>query len=118
MARRTAEEALSKKAGNVVILCLRDLSPMTDYFVICDGSSDIHVRAIADHICEVLKERGVTPWHVEGREHAHWILIDYIDVVVHVFLEEPRLFYGLERLWGDAPTEVISAEIEEVGGEG
>ena len=98
-----AEAALDRKANNVVILDLRGLSSVTDYFVICSGNSDTHVEGIANIIEEKLDERNVKLWHREGGRRASWILLDYIDVIVHVFTEHDRELYSLERLWGDAP---------------
>lgn len=88
----------NKKGEEIVIFDLRDISPLTDYFVIANGLSDIHIKTIADYLLE--HER---PDHVEGLEAATWVLLDFIDVIVHLFLKETREFYGLERLWGDAP---------------
>jgi len=85
-----------------VVLDLRGLSDVTDTFVICHGTSDRQVQAISASIEERLRGLGVKPAHVEGRGQSEWILMDYIDFVVHVFLEEKREFYRLERLWGDA----------------
>ncbi len=101
-ANRVAKLALSKKAENVVSLDLRGLTTVCDFFVICEGSSDVHVRAIADAIVDGMKESGERPWHVEGYEARKWILIDYVSVVIHVFDTETRDYYQLERLWGDA----------------
>ena len=94
------------------MLDLRGLSDITDYFIICHGSSDRHVQAIATSIEEQLhKTLKLRPASVEGRLKSEWILIDYIDFIVHVFLEERRNFYRLERLWGDAPLiEIPQAE--------
>ena len=100
----TAQLALDKKAEEVKVLNLRPLTSIADYFVLCTGAVDTHVRAIADHILEELEESEMRPWHVEGRERAHWVLLDYVDFVVHIFQPETRQFYGLERLWGDAET--------------
>jgi ribosome-associated protein len=76
---------------------------ITDYFIICHGNSRSQVEAIADSVeAEVKKATGANPWHKEGYENAEWILIDYFDVVVHIFLEESRGFYKLEKLWADA----------------
>ena len=87
-----------------MVLDLRGLCDFTDYFVICHGSSSRQVLAIADAIEERLFEQERRkPKHVEGRRVADWVLMDFIDVVVHVFVDEKRGFYGLERLWGDAP---------------
>jgi ribosome-associated protein len=102
--------ARAKKASNVVILDLRQLTSVTDFFVICSGAADIHVKAIAESIRQGLAEHDQKPLHTEGMAHGTWVLIDYVDVVVHIFLEERRKFYGLERLWGDAPMEKLEDE--------
>jgi len=102
--------ALDKRATDIVILDLRELTSVTDFFVICSGTANVHVKAIADHIWESLAENGQKPWHVEGMPHGTWVLMDYIDVVVHIFLGDRREFYGLERLWGDAPIEKLKEE--------
>jgi len=99
---RIAALAHSKKAEGVVSIDLRGLSPACDFFVICEGTSDVHVRAIADAIEDGLLESGEKAWHLEGREGGRWVLLDYINVVVHVFDGETRDYYQLERLWGDA----------------
>ena len=93
-----------------MLLDLRGLSDFTDYFLICHGQSERQVLAIVDHIEERLaRETGRRPQHVEGRRGGDWVLMDYVDFVVHVFREERRDFYRLERLWGDAPTIDLSA---------
>ena len=107
LARYIAKLAHVKKGTNIVILDLRKISTMVDYFIIITGTSDIHNRAIADEIIEKLKTKGIRKWHLEGYSYGHWILIDYVDIVVHIFLEEERIYYNLETLWGDAPTERI-----------
>ncbi len=91
-----------KKARDIVLLDLRSSTDTTDYFVICTATSDVHVKALADEVAEGMKEHGHRPWHVEGYRTRRWILIDYVDVVVHVMRREAREFYALERLWGDA----------------
>lgn len=98
-----AEAALERNARDPVLLDLRGLSDATDYFLIASGDSDTHTRAIADHILERMEAAGVEPAGIEGRNAGRWILIDYIDVIVHIFLPRVRAFYDLERLWGDAP---------------
>jgi len=107
LARKSAELSLEKKAEDVMILDLRKLSSVTDFFVICSGGSDVHVKAIADHVQdELLKldvQPKVKPWHVEGADTQRWVLLDFVGVVVHVFRAETREYYSLERLWGDAP---------------
>lgn len=98
-----AEAALDRNAREGLVLDLRGLSDAADYFVVVTGDSDVHARAIVDNVVERLEELGEEPAGVEGRSGGRWILIDYIDIVVHVFLERVRDFYQLERLWGDAP---------------
>lgn len=101
--KHIVEAALDKKAEDVLVLDLRGLCDFTDYFVICHGSTSRQVLAIADAIEERIREEDRRkPKHVEGRRVADWVLMDFIDVVVHVFQDEKREFYGLERLWGDA----------------
>jgi ribosome-associated protein len=95
--------ATDKKASDVVVLDVQELLGITDYFVICSGSSVRQVRAISDEIVHCLKEKGVSPVRREGEREAGWVLIDYEDFVVHVFGEQEREFYDLERLWKDAP---------------
>lgn len=103
-----AEAALDRNAGDGVVLDLRGLSDASDYFVVLSGDSDVHTRAIADSITDRLEsEEGETPAGVEGRSAGRWILLDYIDIVVHVFLPRVREFYQLERLWGDAPRALL-----------
>ena len=104
---RAAQCALERKAFDVVVLDLRGISSATDWFVIASGSSDIHVRAIAEHIIEELKKDGERPGHVEGLETGRWVLVDYIDFVIHAFHPSAREFYQLESLWGDAPRHEI-----------
>jgi len=100
--RAAASAAVAKKARDPVALDLRDLDGVCDYFFICSGSSEVQVKAIADHVDELLRARGARPWHVEGLEGRRWVLLDYVEVVVHVFHEKTREYYMLDRLWGDA----------------
>ena len=96
-----------RKAVDAVVLDLRGLSSATDYFVIASGTSDAHVRGMAEHLMTALAPLGIAPHHVEGLVQGRWVLLDYVDFVVHVFHPQQRTFYQLERLWGDAP--VIAA---------
>jgi len=116
---RIVELAHSKKAENVVSMNLKGLTSACDFFVICEGGSEVHVKAIADAIIDGTKKAKDRPWHVEGYDGRRWILIDYVDVVVHVFTSETRDFYQLERLWGDADlTEhVDEGALQATGGE-
>ena len=100
---RAAELALERKAHDVLILDLRGISSATDFFVIASGTSDVQVKAIADNVVDELKKERVRPGHLEGLRGARWILLDYVDFVVHVFHPQAREFYQLENLWGDAP---------------
>lgn len=100
---RAMELAEDRKGRDITVLDLRGLSSATDFFLIVTGTSDIHVRAVARHIMDELKSDGVRPDHVEGVQGGRWVLIDYIDFVVHVFHPAARDFYQLEQLWGDAP---------------
>ncbi|HLN60850.1 MAG TPA: ribosome silencing factor [Symbiobacteriaceae bacterium] len=99
MAALSADE---KKAKDVKILDIRSISTVADYFVICSGSSTTQTRAIADYVEEKLSGQGLKLHHMEGYENGRWILLDFVDLVVHVFQGEERDFYNLERLWGDA----------------
>jgi len=107
LAKRIVKIALSKKAENIVLLDLKKISSMTDYFLVCSAGSDVQARVIAEAITESLDASGMKS-SVEGLGGSHWILIDCYCVVVHIFLPEVRQFYGLERLWGDAPREEFS----------
>jgi ribosome-associated protein len=101
--RRAAELALDLKAHDVVVLDLRGISTATDYFVVASGQSDVQVKAIAENVVDELKKESHRPEHVEGMRGGRWVLVDYIDFVVHVFHPQARDFYQLENLWGDAP---------------
>ncbi len=94
----------NKKGFDVKILDLQELTAMADYFVICSADSDTQVRAIADEIDRNLKDEGIRSWHKEGYKGLNWVLLDYVDVVVHIFKKDVRAYYNLERLWGDAPS--------------
>jgi ribosome-associated protein len=107
IALAAAEYALEKKATNIKVLDVHDITSFTDYFVICSASSDMQVKAIAENILTKLRENGVAPWKSEGWDALQWVIVDFVDVVVHVFSETAREFYNLERLWADAPTEII-----------
>jgi len=93
------EAALDKKAQDAVVIELGEICSFTDYFLICTGTSTRHNQTIAEHIEETLKKEGVRPLHVEGHTEGEWILLDYVDFVVHIFTTRAREFYDLERLW-------------------
>ena len=110
---KIAKLAEDKKAHDVIVLDLRNLTNITDYFVICSGDSDTQTSAIADHIIKELKELKEKYYHYEGYESGSWVLIDYTNVVAHVFEEKTRQYYELERLWGDA--EIVYGELPTPG---
>ncbi len=111
--RRAARAALDKQALELTMLDVQRVSSVTDYFLVCSGRSAPHVKTIAEAIREELKSDGVRPLHAEGQAESGWVLLDYGDVLVHVFLEDTRAYYALERLWGDAP----ALSVSEHGGE-
>ena len=94
--------ALDKQAHALTVLDLKKAAGFTDYFVICTGNNSRQVKAIADHVRDTLAEDGVKPAHMEGNDRSEWILLDYFDFIVHIFMPETRNFYDLERLWGNA----------------
>ncbi|NLM95208.1 MAG: ribosome silencing factor [Firmicutes bacterium] len=108
VAALVAKSALDKKAEDVVILDMQELPPMTDYFVICTANNNLHQRAVRDEIIARTKEAGIKLRHREDGEGSRWVLLDYGDVVVHIFQQAEREFYALERLWGDAPKLAVS----------
>ncbi len=105
-----------RKAIDPIVLDLRGLTAAADYFVIVSGTSDTHVRGMAEHLMAALAPRGIEPHHVEGLAQGRWVLLDYVDFVVHIFHPELREFYQLERLWGDAP--VLAVGSSEGGSKG
>ena len=101
-----------KKASDIVVLNLKELkNAVADYFIICSANSDTQLDAVARSVEEEIeKVTGESPWQTEGRTNREWVLLDYVDVVVHVFLRDRRKFYALEELWGDANISYIEAE--------
>lgn len=108
LADKLARLTLTKKAYDVKILDLRNLTTITDFFVICSADSDTQVKAISDAVIEGSKKMQEKPWHKEGVQGLRWVLLDYVEVVVHIFLKDTRKFYGLENLWGDAKVKELS----------
>lgn len=104
-AHKISEIIFTKKGFNVLTIDLRNLASFTDFFVICSADSDVQVKAIADQVDKALSEEGIKCWHKEGLKALSWVLMDYVDVVVHIFKKDAREFYKLEKLWGDAPSE-------------
>lgn len=107
IARKAGQLAFSKKGFDVKILKVDEISSICDYFVIVSGDADVQVKAISNSIEDGLYEVGYKPFHKEGTREGRWILLDYLDVVVHIFHEPTRQFYALEKLWGDAPVEQL-----------
>lgn len=108
LALRAVELAQSKKAEDIVLIDLRTVTNFADYFVVCTAGSDAQMRAVADAIVDGLTAAKHKVWHSEGYGQQTWVLLDYVDVVVHIFLPETRLYYALDRLWGDAPMETFA----------
>jgi ribosome-associated protein len=108
LAKKISKLILEKKGEDVKILDIRKLTNISDYFVIASASSDTQVKAIADHISKETKKMDERPWHNEGMTNMNWVLLDFVDVVAHIFLTESRKFYNLEGLWADAEiTDVV-----------
>lgn len=108
LAREAARYLDQKKAQDVKVLQIKEISTLGDYFVVASGSSTTQVRAMADEVEFQLKQKEVTPKSVEGYQSGGWVVLDYYDVIIHLFCEDRRQFYSLERLWNDAPQVDIS----------
>ena len=107
-AERIARLALDRKADNVLVLDMTRISGMCDHFVVCSASSKTRARTIAEHIEDEMRKDGVRAVHRAGLKECDWIVLDFSDIIVHVFLEDLRKYYDLESLWGDAPRRVIT----------
>lgn len=112
-AKRAAKAADSKKADNIRVIKVENVTTIADYFVIATGFSSTQVRAIADEIEFQLKGAGETVSHIEGHKNDTWILLDYVDVIVHVFSEEAREYYDLDKMWADGEPVDISDVLTE-----
>ena len=111
IAALAVDAALEKKARDIVVMDVRGISGVADLFVICTGDSDVQIKAIAESVRDEIRTKyKEKPWHIEGLDHLKWVLLDYVDVVVHVFAEDRRTFYDLERLWGDAAIATVPAD--------
>ncbi|MCX8056978.1 MAG: ribosome silencing factor [Ignavibacteria bacterium] len=108
------EQIKEKKGENIVVMDLRKVTSITDYFVICSGTVEQHIKAIKDNIIEKLSEKGINYWHIEGELAHTWVLIDYVDVVVHIFHPSARDYYKLEKLWADAKQERVKTDYETI----
>ena len=108
LSKKITELIFEKKGYDVVLLNLSKHSSFADYFIICSADSNTQVKAISDEIDKKLKDEGIRCWHKEGYQTLSWVLLDYVDVVVHVFKKDAREYYNLERLWGDVPIKKIA----------
>ena len=107
-AQRISELMMEKKALDIKIIDVRNITTLTDFFVICTSESEPQSRAITDHVNLTMKTEGHASWHTEGYQYLNWVLIDYVNVVVNIFNNEARDFYAVERLWADAKIETIN----------
>lgn len=110
IARRAAALCSDFKANDIVLLDISTLTDMTDFFIVASGTSDTHVRSIAQRLIDAMKAEGNPVHHVEGLEQGRWVLLDFVDFVVHLFHPTLRAFYQLERLWGDAPSVALDSQ--------
>ena len=110
MALKIVSYMQSKKAHNVILMDLKGISGIADYFIVCHADTDVQVKAIAGAVLDGMSTEGFKVWHKEGYDYLHWVLLDYVDTVVHIFQRDDRKFYGLERLWGDARHELFQDE--------
>jgi ribosome-associated protein len=106
--------SLQRKAKDLIILNVKEFSSIADYFIICSGTSDRQVQAIAASIQENLKEYGILPLGIEGERLGKWVLMDYADVIIHIFYEPIREFYDIERLWSDVPCMEVGDDLTEL----
>lgn len=102
LAQRIVRLAWDKKGKDIMVMDLRKVMDVTDYFVLISGESDVHIKTLADHIESELRKDDVDVWHKEGYQNLQWVLLDYIDIVIHIFHPDVRAFYSLEKLWADA----------------
>ena len=113
LARMIAEAALAENALDMVILNVGELTIIADYFIICNGRSTVQIRSIAENVEKVLQEQeGLLPLRRDGLEQGKWVILDYGSVIVHIFRQEERDYYKLERLWGDAPEITVSPDAQ------
>ncbi len=107
LTKKITNHIFNKKGYDVIVLDLKNIASFTDYFVICSADSDTQVKAIAEEVEEELRKEGIKCWHREGLKALNWVLLDYVDVVVHVFHKDARAYYSIEKLWGDAPSVLV-----------
>ena len=107
-AQRISELMLEKKAVDIIMIDVRKITSLTDFFILCTSESEPQTRAITNHINQEMKKEGMQAWHIEGYQHLDWVLLDYVNFVVHIFSSEDREYYEFERLWADGNvTEVL-----------
>ena len=111
-ADRITQLALEKKGKDITLMDLQGLSDVADFFVVVSGESDVHVKTIGGHIENELAREGIKVWKREGYQHLRWVLLDYVEVVVHIFRPESRTYYDIERLWADAKTTLVKDDAE------
>ena len=109
-AQRIAELMIEKKAIDIIIIDVREITTLTDFFIVCTSESVPQTKAITDHINQKMKEEGVRSWHIEGYEHLDWVLVDFVNIVVHIFSKETREYYEFERLWADGTITKVQDE--------
>ena len=109
-AQRISELMMEKKAIDIIIIDVRKITTLTDFFVVCTSESEPQTRAITDHINQKMKEEGVRSWHIEGYEHLNWVLVDFVNIVVHIFSKDTREYYEFERLWADGTITKVEDE--------
>lgn len=108
--KRISELMVDKKALDIQIIDVRDITTLTDFFVICTSESEPQTRAIADHINRTMKTEGNSSWHTEGYEYLDWVLVDFVNIVVHIFSKKSREYYDFERLWADGKITKITSQ--------
>lgn len=108
LARYAAQLLLQKKAKDVVIMDVRRITDFTDFFVVCSADSDTHLKAVAEGVLDGMNDFGIKPYKSEGWTAAQWVILDFVEVVVHIFYHETRAFYKIERLWAEAKIERVS----------
>ena len=109
-AQRISELMMEKKAIDIIIIDVRKITTLTDFFVVCTSESEPQTRAITNHINQKMKEEGVRSWHIEGYEHLNWVLVDFVNIVVHIFSKDTREYYEFERLWADGTITKVQDE--------
>ena len=108
--KRISELMVDKKALDIQIIDVRDITTLTDFFVICTSESEPQTRAIADHINRTMKTEGNSSWHTEGYKYLDWVLVDFVNIVVHIFSKKSREYYDFERLWADGKITKITSQ--------